>query len=122
MYRVIHGRLNSLTWNHGHRGAEDGKELHKREADDRSCVDFQLPPLRNVPGSPADVVIPGGTSRTRKDKGQRQSGCTGGRGGARAMVGEGERYRREVGGEAVKNFRRTADFLGCCELKAVKTL
>lgn len=38
------------------------------------------------------------------------------------MVREGERYRREVGGEAVKNFRRTADFLGCCELKAVKTL
>lgn len=44
MYRVIHGRLNSLTRNHGHRGAENGKELHKREADDRSCVDFQLPP------------------------------------------------------------------------------
>ena len=44
------------------------------------------PPLRNVPGSPADVVIPGGASRTRKDKGQRQSGCTGGWGGAGAVV------------------------------------
>lgn len=38
------------------------------------------------------------------------------------MVRDGERYRREVRGEAVKNFRRTADFLGCCELKAVKTI
>lgn len=104
----------------------DGQKMGRNCINGRQTIGlvwiFSSPPLRNVPGSPADVVIPGGASRTRKDKGQRQSGCTGGRGGARAMVGEGERYRREVGGEAVKNFRRTADFLGCCELKAVKTL
>lgn len=43
-YGVIHGRLNSLMWNRGHSGAEDGKELHKRGADDKSRVDFQPPP------------------------------------------------------------------------------
>ena len=48
------------------------EELRKREAD-KSCVDFQLPLPRDVPGLRAVVVVPGGTSRTRRDKGQRQN-------------------------------------------------
>lgn len=66
---MIHGRLNSLTRNHGHRGAEDGKELHKREADDRSCVDFQLPPATQR----SRVACRCGHSRGRlqDEKGQR---------------------------------------------------
>ena len=123
-YCVIQGKLNSLMWNHGHRGAEDGKELHKREADDKSCVDFQLPLPCDVPGLQQLWSFQGAPPGREGTKANSRTDAwrTGGRGGAGAVVRVEERRRREVGGEAVENFSRIADFLGCCEMKTKESV
>lgn len=38
------------------------------------------------------------------------------------MVRVEKRHQREVGGEAVENFSRIADFLGCCEMKTKESV
>ena len=57
-----------------------------------------------------------------KANGRTDAWWTGRRGGAGAVVRVDKRHQREVGGEAVENFSRIADFLGCCEMKTKESV
>ena len=120
---MIHGRLNLLTCNCGHRGAEDGK----------NCINGRQISLMWIFSSPCHATFQGcgqlwsfqgappGREGT-KANGRTDAWWTGRRGGAGAGVRVEKRHQREVGGEAVENFSRIADFLGCCEMKTKESV
>lgn len=122
-YCMIHGRLNLLTCNCGHRGAEDGK----------NCINGRQISLMWIFSSPCHATFQGcgqlwsfqgappGREGT-KANGRTDAWWTGRRGGAGAVVRVEKRHQREVGGEAMENFSRIADFLGCCEMKTKESV
>lgn len=122
---VIHGRLNSLMWNRGHSGVEDGKELHKRgQTISLGWIFSTHPPATRH----SRVTGSRGHSRghLRDKKGQRPTAEL--KPGIRPDEEVPEprsaekRRRREVGRGAVENFQRIADSVGCCEMKTKESV